>query len=328
ARFPMQNRWFSDGRASALNLPSLTTGDSSLDPPLVPPDLPDPLAPLAIFHFPPLSSPVTGKLLHPHKLLPEGCPWIWRLLRTPLLKLLMSRWLTTATNLPPKHNPSPPIQQATATDNPTVNQTANAPSLAERIRAFEDKSLQRLAPITYSATGRPSVLILDEVFQRGEELHKDFLVCYFNGRAPSYSQIQSVLNHMWDKGNKQEIHNNPLNRSILVRIPSEYLRIKILEKSLWYIGDSMFHVAQWTSSLSYLAPSLKSIKIWAHLTGGLSLVAGLVGEPVEMNDFTKNLISLTLSHVKVEVNLTKELPRVVEFVRQNGEFAEVHVDYP
>ncbi|CAH2053188.1 unnamed protein product, partial [Thlaspi arvense] len=232
------------------------------------------------------------------------------------------------TKLPLKHQPSTPIHQAADRVTLSINQTANAPSLAERIRAFEDKSLQRLAPITYSATGRPSVLILDEVFQQ---------VCYFNGRAPSYSKIQSVLNHMWGKGNKLEIHNNPLNRSLLVRIPSEYLRTKILEKGLWYIGESMFHVAQWTSSHSYLAPSLESIKIWAHLTGvpldlrhqkGLSLVAGLVGEPVETDDFTKNLVSLTLSHVKVEVNLTKELPRVVEFVRQNGEVAEVLVDYP
>ncbi|KAF3526206.1 hypothetical protein F2Q69_00048871 [Brassica cretica] len=47
-------------------------------------------------------------------------------------------------------------------------------------------------------------------------------------------------------------------------------------------------------------PPLKAIKIWAHLTGvpldlrhdeGMSLVAGLIGEPREMDDFTKNLKS-------------------------------------
>ncbi|KAJ4890234.1 hypothetical protein Rs2_29982 [Raphanus sativus] len=58
-----------------------------------------------------------------------------------------------------------------------------------------------------------------------------------------------------------------------------------------------------------------------------SLVAGLVGEPKETDDFTKNLVSLTLSHVKVEVDLTKPLPRVVEFERQSGEVVEVLVDY-
>ncbi|CAN7135351.1 unnamed protein product [Brassica rapa subsp. narinosa] len=61
---------------------------------------------------------------------------------------------------------------------------------------------------------------------------------------------------------------------------------------------------------------------------GLSLVAGLVGEPKETDDFTLNLVSLTLSHVKVEVDLTIPLPSVVEFTRESGEVVEVSVAYP
>ncbi|WZZ32418.1 hypothetical protein YC2023_015819 [Brassica napus] len=99
----------------------------------------------------------------------------------------------------------------------------------------------------------------------------------------------------------------------------------------------MFHTAQWSSEHSSATPPLSSIKIWAHLTGvpldlryqqGLSLVTGLIGEPKETDDFTLNLVSLTLSHVKVEVDLTEPLPRVVEFQRQSGEVVEVQVDYP
>ena len=61
---------------------------------------------------------------------------------------------------------------------------------------------------------------------------------------------------------------------------------------------------------------------------GLSLVVGLVGDPKETDDFTKNLVSLTLSHVKVEVDLTQLLPSIVEFERQSGEVVEVLVHYP
>ncbi|CAN6925248.1 unnamed protein product [Brassica oleracea] len=139
---------------------------------------------------------------------------------------------------------------------------------------------------------------------------------------------------MWGKGKKLEIHNNPLNRSTIVRIPNAYLREKILEKNIWYVGDSMFHTAQWTSERSKATPPLKAIKIWAHLIGvpldlrhkeGLTMVAGLIGDPKETDDFTKNLVSLTLSHVKVEVDFTVPLPSVVEFVRQSGEVVEVSV---
>ncbi|KAF2590629.1 hypothetical protein F2Q70_00040106 [Brassica cretica] len=99
----------------------------------------------------------------------------------------------------------------------------------------------------------------------------------------------------------------------------------------------MFHTALWSSVHSKNTPPLKAIKIWAHLTGvpldlrykeGLSLVAGLVGDPKETDDFTLNLVSLTLAHVKVEVDLTKPLPSVVEFESQSGEVVEVSVHYP
>ena len=61
---------------------------------------------------------------------------------------------------------------------------------------------------------------------------------------------------------------------------------------------------------------------------GMNLVAGLVGEPKETGDFTRNLVSLTVSHAKVEVDSTKPLPSVVEFERESGEIIEVCVHYP
>ncbi|XP_018436060.2 uncharacterized protein LOC108808404 [Raphanus sativus] len=102
-------------------------------------------------------------------------------------------------------------------------------------------------------------------------------------------------------------------------------------------APTLAETLRWSSVHSSATPPLSSIKIWAHLTGvpldlrykqGLSLVAGLIGNPKETNDFTLNLVSLTLSHVKVEVDLTKPLPSVVEFERQSGEVAEVLVEYP
>lgn len=57
-------------------------------------------------------------------------------------------------------------------------------------------------------------------------------------------------------------------------------------------------------------------------------MAGLVGESKETSNFTKNLVSLIVVHVKVEVDLTKHLPPVVEFQRQSDEVVEVLVHYP
>ncbi|CAN7000349.1 unnamed protein product [Brassica oleracea var. botrytis] len=142
---------------------------------------------------------------------------------------------------------------------------------------------------------------------------------------------------MWGKGSKLEIHLQPLKHSLLVRVPNEFIRGKILEKKLWYVDTSMFYVTQWGSSTESSYPEIKSIPLWAHLRGvpfdlrtkeGLSLAAGLVGEPIETDDYTKNVSCLNIAHVKVEANLDNPLPSSGELVRQSGEIIPIEIDYP
>ena len=131
---------------------------------------------------------------------------------------------SSTTPLLPSHDLS---KQPETSQHPTHNKpspTTSPPTLVEKIRLSENKTLRRLALVTIAPSGRPRVLIHDSVFQKEPELHKDFIICYFNGKAPSFNQIQSVFNHMWGKGKRLEIHNNPLNHSAIIRIQSEYLR--------------------------------------------------------------------------------------------------------
>ena len=170
-------------------------------------------------------------------------------------------------------------------------------------------------------------------------MHRDFIQGHFFAKMPSYQAIQSVLNFMWGKGAKLDIRTNLKDRSILVRIPNEYIRSKVLEKRIWYVGTSMFHVSQWCSSNSAPA-SLSiptSIPLWAHLKGlpldlrsleGLTFAAGLIGKPKETDEFTRNLADLDLAHVKIEAVFSKPLPELIELRRTTGEIIPVEVSYP
>ncbi|XP_024007228.1 uncharacterized protein LOC112083433 [Eutrema salsugineum] len=112
--------------------------------------------------------------------------------------------------------------------------------------------------------------------------------------------------------------------------------MKVIEKKMWYIGECMFLVAQWDAS-GGTNLDIDAIPIWAHLKGmpfdlmhhkGISLVASLVGEPKEMDEFTRNMVSLSEAHVKVEQNLNTPLPSSAEVVRESGEVLTVAVEYP
>nr|VDD29175.1 unnamed protein product [Brassica oleracea] len=65
----------------------------------------------------------------------------------------------------------------------------------------------------------------------GVALNKEYIVGSFLGKMPDYGHIQSVLNYMWVKGSKLEIHLQTLKHSMLVRVPNDYIRSKILEKN-------------------------------------------------------------------------------------------------
>ena len=156
-------------------------------------------------------------------------------------------------------------------------------------------------------------------------------------KMPSYQSIQSVLNFMWGKGHKLDIRTNLKERTIMVRIPNEYIRTKVLEKKIWYVGTAMFHVSPWSATGSINTLDLASIPLWAHLKGlpldlrsleGLSFAAGLIGDPKETDEFTKNLTDVNIAHVKVEANLTTPLPALIELRRTSGEIFPVEVHYP
>ncbi|KAL0731634.1 hypothetical protein Bca4012_027728 [Brassica carinata] len=163
----------------------------------------------------------------------------------------------------------------------------------------EEKSLKRLASTSTSPDRKPRVAVPDAVFQSGAELHEEYLVGSFLGKMPDYGPIQSVLNFMWGKGVKLEIHMQPQKRSFLVRIPNEFIRTKALEKRLWCVVH------------------LSGVPFDLRTKEGLSLAADLVGKPIETDDYTKNLTDLNIAHVKVETDLTKPLPSSGELVRQN-----------
>ncbi|KAF3588067.1 hypothetical protein F2Q69_00030982 [Brassica cretica] len=76
---------------------------------------------------------------------------------------------TTSQTEATKNTPSPPILPPPF---PQAHLQSKRPSLVERLRISEDKTLQRLAPVSILATGRPRVLIPDDVFEKGAETQR------------------------------------------------------------------------------------------------------------------------------------------------------------
>lgn len=186
------------------------------------------------------------------------------------------------------------LKQAAPFKAPTYPSSSNPlpQTWDQRFKSTTDRSLSRLAPVTVSPSGKPRIKISDDVFRRGAGLHKEYIGGYFLGKPPSYHLIESVLSHIWGKCKKLEIHVDHGARSMLARLPNDYIRQKVLEKKFWHVDQSLFHVAQWGAYETGGSP-LDCFLLWAHLKGvsfdlmtqeGLSIIAGLVGEHKEKDD--------------------------------------------
>lgn len=108
-----------------------------------------------------------------------------------------------------------------------------------------------------------------------------------------FKTIQSVLNYLLGKGNKLDIHMIQSTRSVIVRIPNDYIREKILKKRIWYVDMAMFHIAQCSDGEVADTSSLEAVPIWEHLIGvpfdvmtneGLVWIADALCNPKEMDD--------------------------------------------
>lgn len=240
--------------------------------------------------------------------------------------------------IPPVTVPQNPIPPVTTPSNPqTFSHPPPPTTWASKAKPTTSRNLMRLSPQSFSPEEVPRIIIPVDVYRKGAELHKDFVVCRFFGRVPAYSLIQNVLNYMWGKGKHLEIHMLPTKKVVLVRLPSDFIREKVLLKRLWYVDTAMFHVSRWTEFPEDYTPSLQRIQLWAHLKGvsfdliydeGLSHIAGQIGEPKEIDDWTLNLSSVSVAHVKVETDTTIPLPSVIEVGRTDGSFVNVEVEYP
>lgn len=131
-------------------------------------------------------------------------------------------------NLPPAQGPDP-AKNINISNSP-AHATNQPASLLQTIRKKIDRSLKREGPAEMSVSGSPREQIPEEMYVIGAQVHKEFITCFFSGRAPPYKQIQNVVNHMWGKGKHIEIHLNSLSNSMTVRVPNDFIRQKFVEK--------------------------------------------------------------------------------------------------
>lgn len=120
------------------------------------------------------------------------------------------------------------------------------------------------------------------------------------------------------------------------KISDPKAREKILRQGMWNIAGVPMVVTKWNPRIEEEKHEEESIPMWIHLTKvplnmfsweGLSLIASPVGVPVKLHPETIACSSFKVAKVFVNVDVSKALPKEMNFSSKGKEFM-VEFHYP
>ncbi|XP_018488016.2 uncharacterized protein LOC108858615 [Raphanus sativus] len=178
---------------------------------------------------------------------------------------------------------------------PAAIPAAKVPSYAERFKSSL-RNLRKISNPSFLEDGTPVVQAPESVLLQTSELWKDHVVAHFHGRRPSATKILADLNPVWGKFGNITTADGNLAAQELLFAPT------------WAV-------------LKNVPPQLYSLD-------GISVVASGIGEPLHTEKSRLDPYHFGDTKVKVEIDLSKTPPEVVEVRDTQGNSVRVVVEYP
>lgn len=169
-------------------------------------------------------------------------------------------------------------------------------------------------------------------------LWEDFVVGKFLDVAPHIAKVHMVLNKIWSYGDpstKVEVY--VVNATTMrFKVSNPKAKEKILKRGMWNIAGIPMIVTKWTPKSEEEQQEEKAIPMWVHLKKvplymysweGLSFITSTVGIPDRLHPETIACTNLEIAKVFVQVDVTKTLPKEIDFSKEGKEFT-VEFHYP
>ncbi|KAF8063888.1 hypothetical protein N665_1178s0003 [Sinapis alba] len=179
-----------------------------------------------------------------------------------------------------------------------------------------------------------SVMVPEEVFVDPSPLWEDFLIGRFLAKAPHVGKVHAIVNKIWASEKNQMIEVYVINQtSMKFRITNPMMRHRILKRGMWNLAGIPVVMAKWKPFEEDIQQEKQSVPLWVHMRNvpmnmfswkGLSFMSSPVGVPVRLHPETAQCLDLKVAKNFVNADLTKELPRVMQFTVQGKEIKWGH----
>ena len=192
--------------------------------------------------------------------------------------------------------------------------------------AQDKKVLKRYELDITEQEGQKVVEIPDEILNNANHLWEDYLIGKFLDTAPHIARVHAIVNKIWQGGKSQQIEVHEVDATTMkFRVSDPLMRARILRRGMWNIGNIPLIVTKWTPDELKEKPEVKSIPLWVYLKNvpmnmyswqGLSFIVSAAGFPVRLHPETASCSNFKLAKIFVNADLTKELPRKINFTKE------------
>lgn len=197
--------------------------------------------------------------------------------------------------------------------------------------AQDKKVLKKFDVEVSNKDGLHSVMIPEDALKTSTPLWEDFVVGKFLDISPHVAKVHMVLNKIWKYGDasmKVEVYE--VNATTMrFRVSSPRAREKILRRGMWNIAGVPMVVTKWTPRTEEEKQEEEALPMWVHLQGvplhmysweGLSFITSAVGFPDRLHPETVACSNLEIAKVFAKVDISKPLPKEINFTRNGKEF--------
>ncbi|XP_062103378.1 uncharacterized protein LOC133814434 [Humulus lupulus] len=160
------------------------------------------------------------------------------------------------------------------------------------------------------------------------------MICMVLGANPPFVVFEGFIKRIWGKLGIDRIVR--LNAGFtLVKFRDEATRDLVLEAGVLHFDRKLVIVKPWSADLDTVKV-VKSVPVWIRLPGlglqywgtkCLSALMSTIGNPILVDNVKKNRTMMQFSRVLVEIEITEEVPKSIQFINEKGQLMEQLLDF-
>ncbi|XP_062105753.1 uncharacterized protein LOC133817291 [Humulus lupulus] len=160
------------------------------------------------------------------------------------------------------------------------------------------------------------------------------VICMVLGANPPMAVFEGFIKRVWGHLGIAQIARMTMGLT-MVKFNDDTTRDHVLETGILHFGRKPVIIRPWSSDLSAIR-MIHSIPLWIRLqdlgfqywgSKCLSALVSTLGKPIMVDKFTRERSRVQFARIMVEMEITDNPPRTIQYLNEHGQLIEQGVEY-